>query len=159
MKLLSLLTTLITAALSACSSNALGPGLGELVGHWRPLTQSLQPRGTMDGLFIVGTDGATEDHVITRGVYPNQASGELSTHEVLYGRIGVNRDKFVIYPDSLVTTDVFYGPTYRHVQRDFSARSHDSTQYQIRGDQLHLAYYSYPADAPVLTERVLYREP
>jgi hypothetical protein len=113
----------------------------------------------MDGLFIVGADAETENHVTTRGVYPNQASGDLSTHEVLYGRIGVGQGKFVVHPDSLVTTDVFFGPTYRHVQRDFSGWPRDSTQYQIRANELHLEYYSYPADAPVLTQRVLYRVP
>jgi len=55
--------------------------------------------------------------------------------------------------------DIFYGPTHRHVQRDFSGWPRDSTQYQIRANELHLEYYSYPADAPVLTRRVLYRFP
>jgi len=110
MKPISLLATLVAAALMACSSDPVSPGLTELVGHWRSPTQSLHPQGTMDGLFIVGADAEVENHVITRGVYPNQASDDLSAHEVLYGHIGVSEDKFVIHPDSLVTTDVFYGP-------------------------------------------------
>ena len=159
MKPLPLLTTLVAATLIGCSSDAVSPELTQLVGHWRSPTQALQPQGTMEGLFIVGIDAEIEDHVFTRGLYPNQASDELSAHQVLYGRIGVSEDKFVIHPDSLVTTDVFYGPTYRHVQRDFGGWPRDSTGYQILANELHLEYYSYPADAPVLTQRVLYRIP
>jgi len=159
MKPFPLPATIVAAALIACSSDPVSPGLTHLIGHWRPPTQPLQPQGTMDGLFIVRADAGIEDHVITRGLYPNQASDDLSAHEVLYGHIGIGEDKFVIHTDSLVTTDVFYGPTYRHVQRDFSGWPRDSTRYQILANELHLEYYSYPADAPVLTRRVLYRVP
>ena len=147
----------LAATLLACSPDPVSPGLSQLVGHWRSPTQSLQPHGTMEGLFIVVADGATENHVITRGVYSNQGAGDVSTHEVLYGHIGVSGDKFVIHRDSLVTTDVFYGPTYRYVQRDFTGWPRDSTQYRVRGNELHLEFYTYPADAPVLTHSVLYR--
>ena len=113
----------------------------------------------MDGVFVVRPDGQTQNHVFSRGVYANQASGDLSTHEVLYGHIAVSPSKFIIHPDSLVTVDVFYDPSDRSVQRDFSGRPIDSTRYDIRGDELHLEYYTYPADAPVLTRAVLYRVP
>lgn len=111
----------------------------------------------MEGRFVVTPLGRAENHTITRGLYQGQASDELSSEQVLYGRIAVGTDRFIIYPDSLVTRDLFYGPTYRSVQRDFSGVPHDSTSYAIRGNELHLEYYSYPADAPVLTQRVLYR--
>jgi hypothetical protein len=130
-----------------------------LVGQWRAPAEQLKPQGTMDVLFIVSPESETQNHVINRRLYPNQASGDLSSHQVLYGHIGVSGDKFAIHPDSLVTTDIFYGPTYHNVQRDFSGWPRDSTRYQIRGNELHLEYYSYPADAPVLTRRVLYRVP
>ncbi len=159
MKAIPLPAALVAAALVACSADPVSPGLSQLVGHWRAPSQPLQPQGTMDGLFIVRADATTEDHVMTRGVYSNQAPDDPSAHEVLYGHIGVREDKFVIHPDSLVTTDLFYGPTYRHVQRDFSGWPQDSSQYQIRGNELQLEYYRYPADAPVLTRRVLYRVP
>ena len=147
----------LAVTLVACSPDPISPGVAQLVGRWRSPTQSLQPHGTMEGLFIVAADGETENHVLTRGVYSNQGAGGLSTHEVLYGHIGVNGDKFLIHRDSLVTMDAFYGSTSRHVQRDFSGWPQDSTQYQIRANELHLQFYTYPADAPVLTHSVLYR--
>ena len=129
-----------------------------LVGRWRNPTESLRPRGSMDGLFIVSADGATENHVVTRGVYSDQSLGDLSSRSVLYGHIGIRGDKFIVTPDSLVTHDAFYGPTHRHVQRDFTGWPRDSTRYTIKGDRLFLEYYTYPADAPVLTQRVLFRD-
>jgi hypothetical protein len=147
---------LFALAVFACG-DVLSAQFAQLVGRWRPSTQSLQPRGTMDGLFVVSADGATENHVITRGVYSDQSPGDLSGRSVLYGQIVVRGDKFIITPDSLVTHDLFYGPTHRHVQREFTGWPRDSTRYAIEGDQLVLEYYTYPADAPVLTRRVLSR--
>jgi hypothetical protein len=154
---LTALCTVISATVLACSSDPLTSALGGLVGRWRPQTQALQPRGSMEGLFIVTDHGQTENRVITRGVYPDQGANDLSSHQVLYGRIGTGTDKFVIHPDSLVTQDLFYGPTHRDVQRDFSGWHRDSTSYDIRGNELHLEYYTYPADEPVLTRQILYR--
>jgi hypothetical protein len=64
---------------------------------------------------------------------------------------------FLVHPDSEVTHDLFYGPMHRSVQRDFSGWPRDSTHFVIQGDGLVLEYYSYPADAPVLTEQTYNR--
>jgi hypothetical protein len=112
----------------------------------------------MDGLFVVTASGATENHVISRGLY-GQSANELSMESVLYGHIAISGDKFLITPDSLVTHDVFYGPSHREVQRDFTGWPRDSTRFAILANALELEFYTYPADAPVLTRQVLYRVP
>ena len=93
------------------------------------------------------------------GALTKNRKSTLNLLRVVAGDPAQDDEERVIHPDSLVTMDTFYGPTYRHVQRDFSGWPRDTTQYQIRANELHLEYYSYPADAPVLTRRVLYRVP
>ena len=154
---LSTLSVLVGATMFGCGSDPLSLETSGLVGAWRSQIQVLQPQGSMEGLFVVTVRGRAEDHTITRGLYQGQSPDDLSSEQVLYGRIEVGTNKFIIYPDSLVTRDLFYGPSYRSVQRDFTGTSGDSTSYVIRGNELQLEYYSYPADAPVLTQRVLYR--
>lgn len=153
----STLSVLLSATLLGCGSDPLRVEPDGLIGTWRSQMQALQPQGAMEGLLIVTARGRVENHTITRGVYQGQGPNELSSEQVLYGRIAIGVDKFVIYPDSLVTRDLFYGPTYRSVQRDFSGSPSDTSGYAVRGNELHLEYFSYPADAPVLTQRVLYR--
>jgi hypothetical protein len=46
---------------------------------------------------------------------------------------------------------------HRSVQRGFPGWTRDSTRFAIQGDNLVLEYYSYPADAPVLTEQTYTR--
>ena len=152
----SVTTLLFALGIVACAGDGVSPDLGQLVGEWRPPTVRLQPRGTMDGLFAVAANGATENHVISRGLY-GQSANELSMESVLYGQIRISGDKFLVTPDSLVTHDVFYGPSHRDVQRDFTGWPRDSTRFAIRANVLELEFYSYPADAPVLTHQVLYR--
>ncbi len=50
-----------------------------------------------------------------------------------------------------------YGPTHREVQHDFSGWPRDSTRYEIHANVLVLEFYTYPADAPVLTRQTLTR--
>ena len=147
---------LIPAAVLGCAEDVVSPELGALVGIWSPPTQQLQPQGTMEGLFIVRADGVAEQHVIARGLY-GQSADEISLRSILYGHIGVNGSKFLISPDSLVTHDAFYGPTHRDVQRDFRGWPRDSTRYAIHANVLVLEFYTYPADAPVLTRQTLTR--
>ena len=156
MKRSPLTPLLLAVGILACAGDSVSPELGQLVGNWRPPTVQLQPQGTMDGLFVVMANGATENHVISRGLY-GQSADELSMESVLHGHIGISGDKFLITPDSLVTHDVFYGPSHREVQRDFSAWPRDSTRFAIQANVLQLEFYSYHADAPVLTRQVLYR--
>lgn len=66
---------------------------------------------------------------------------------------------FAIQPDSVVTCDLFYGPSHRSVKRDFTGGPADSTWFEVRGDELLLEFYTYPADAPVLIQQVLSRVP
>ena len=146
----------LAVAVLGCGEGVVSPELGGLLGIWSPPTQQLQPQGTMEGLFIVRADGATEDHVIARGLY-GQSANEVSLQSILYGHIGVNGNKFLISPDSLVTHDEFYGPTHREVQRDFRGWPRDSTTYEIHVNVLVLEFYTYPADAPILTRQTLMR--
>jgi hypothetical protein len=152
-----LLHTLSLAPLLGCAAEPVAPGAEDLVGRWRSEPETLSPGGSMDQLFVVGRDGRTEEQVTSRGVYPDQTPDQVSAQVVLFGRIAVRGDKFVIHPDSEVTHDVFYGPSNRSVRRDFTGCPLDSVRYAVRGDELHLEFVTYPADAPELTRRVLYR--
>ena len=152
-----LLHSLSIALLLGCAAEPVAPGAEDLVGRWRSQPESLSPGGSMDRLFVVGRDGHAEDQVTSRGVYPGQLPDQVSAQVVLFGRIGVHGDQFVIHPDSVVTHDVFYGASNRSVRRDFTGSPLDSVRYAVRGDELHLEFYTYPADAPELTRRVLYR--
>jgi hypothetical protein len=140
-----------------CSDMAVSPETAPLVGQWQEEVVALQPQGTMERLLMITADGRSESHVIDRGLYEGQAPADLSAEIVLYGRILVHDDYFRVLPDSEVTHDLFYGPNHRAVQRDFSGWPRDSTHFAIQGDELVLEYYSYPADAPVLTEQTYTR--
>lgn len=140
-----------------CSEIAVAPETEPLVGQWQAEREPLQPRGSMERLLVITADGRSASHVIDRGLYPGQASADLSAETVLYGHILVRGSYFRVQPDSEVTHDLFYGPNHRAVQRDFSGWPRDGTRFEIRGNQLRLEFYTYPADAPVLTERTFTR--
>jgi hypothetical protein len=148
---------LLALPVLACAAEPVAPGLQALSGQWRSATESLQPTGSMDRLLVVSPEGLVQRHVISRGVHYGQPADQISAHMALFGRIDVRGDKYVIHPDSEVTEDLFYGPSYRSVQRTFAAVPRDTVRYQIIGDELRLAYTTYPADAPVLTTDVLHR--
>jgi hypothetical protein len=132
-------------------------GDSALVGQWRAPTEPLQPRGSLDWILVIAADGRSESHAIERGLYDGQAPDALAAEIVLYGRILIRGSYFTVLPDSEVTHDLFYGPGHRSVQRDFSGWPRDSTRFDIRGNELDLEFYTYPADAPVLTQRTFAR--
>lgn len=152
-------TWLPLALVLGCGADAAAPGLDPLVGRWQSRPIALSPRGTMDRLFVVRSDGTTENHTTSRGLYPDQTADQISARVVLFGRISVRGDRVVVQPDSEVTQDLFYGPNHRAVRRDFSGWRVDTVRYAVRGDELHLRFSSYPADAPEPAEQVLYRVP
>jgi hypothetical protein len=132
-------------------------GLDPLIGTWQAPTARVQPRGSLNRILVITTDGRSENHSVMRGLYEGQTPGDLAMESVLYGRIVVRGSYFLFNPDSLVTHDLFYGPMDRSVERDFSGWPRDSTHFAIQGNNLVLEYYSYPADAPVLTEQTYTR--
>lgn len=148
---------LCVGAVLACGDATGAAGLDPLIGTWQAPTAPLQPRGSLDRILVITADARSESHVIDRGLYEGQAPGDLAMESVLYGRIVVRGSYFLVHPDSQVTHDLFYGPMHRSVQRDFSGWPRDSTHFAIQGDNLVLEYYSYPADAPVLTEQTYAR--
>jgi hypothetical protein len=152
-----LLPQLPIALLLGCAAEPIAPGAEDLLGRWRSEPEALSPNGSMDRVFIVSADRHTEEQVTSRGLYPGQMPGQVSSQVVLFGRIDVRGDQFVIHPDSEVTHDVFYGSSNRSVRRDFTGWPLDSVRYAVRGEELQLEFYTYPADAPELTRRVFHR--
>jgi hypothetical protein len=152
-----LLACLSLLAVLGCGDDVVAPELEALVGRWQAESEPLQPRGSLDRLFVVTADGRSENHTITRGLYAGQTADALSAEVVLYGRIRVRGNYFSIRPEAETTRDIFYGLSHRSVQRDFSGWPRDSTRFELRGDELFLEFYTYPADAPVLTQRLLSR--
>jgi hypothetical protein len=146
-------------ALLGCDEPALAPDAEALVGRWQAPTETLGPKGSLEWRFVVTAGGHSETRTTSRGVYAGQDADALSAEVVLYGRIRVRDGYFAIQPDSEVTRDLFYGPSYRSVKREFTGWPADSTHFELRGDELLLEFYTYPADAPVLTQRVLSRVP
>ena len=129
-----------------------------LVGTWRTTSESLQPQGRWERTLVVRSDMRVEHQGAMYNIYPGEGPNTLSASSTLYGRLGATATRFVIHPDSLVTRDRFYGPGYRQVQRDFpNWVPFDSTTYEVRDGVLSLTFYSYPLDAPVLTQAIYYR--
>jgi hypothetical protein len=151
------LSSLFVLGVLGCDDSALAPEAEALIGRWRAEVEPLQPQGSMERMFIVTSHGRSENHTVTRGLYADRPSDALSADVVLYGRIVVRGNYFHIQPDSLVTHDTFYGPSHRSLQRDFSGWPRDSTRFTLNGEELSLEFYTYPADAPVLTRQVLSR--
>ncbi len=153
----------IAVAVVACAADdaVLAPEQGgALVGVWQSAREPLQPQGSMQRTWGIGGDGRIEQVVVTYGVYPGDGANTVSASTHQFGRIGASASAFVVRTDSIVTRDTFYGPNHREVQRYPLAgvvAPHDSTHYQIVGDELRLTYYSYPADAPVLTHGTMVR--
>jgi hypothetical protein len=151
------------AALAACSADdaVLAPEQGGvLVGVWQTAREPLQPQGSMQGTWGIGADGRIEQRIVMYGVYPGDGPNDVSAETRQFGRIGASATAFVVRTDSIVTHDAFYGPNHREVQRHPIAgvvAPRDSTHYEIVGDELRLTYYSYPADAPVLTHSTMLR--
>jgi hypothetical protein len=153
------LSTVAFLALLGCAEPALAPDAEPLVGRWRAPAETLGPKGSLERLFVVTARGHSETRTTSRGVYAGQEADAVSAEVVLYGRVRVRDGYFAVRPDSEVTRDLFYGPSYRSVKREFTGWLADSTRFEVRGDELLLEFYTYPADAPVLTQRVLSRVP
>jgi hypothetical protein len=153
----------VAAALSVagCATEPFAPrsGSSPLVGSWRSAVWRLQPQGTWQRWFLVTTDSRVQQGFVDWGLYLGQDPTAISARSVLYGRIAIRGDAYVIHPDSEVTEDTFYGPNSRSVQRNFSGWPEDSVRFAIAGGTLFRQYYSYPADAPVITRDTLYRFP
>ena len=150
------------ALVVACVADApLAPEQGgALVGVWTTALEPLQPQGSMQGTWTIDADGRIEQSIVMRGVYPREGPNDVSSFVLQYGRIGASATAFVVHLDSTITHDEFYGPNHRDVQRYTSTRQPspmDSTHFVIVGDALQLTYYSYPADAPVLTHAEMRR--
>jgi len=149
--------------LAACTSDDafLAPEQGgALVGVWQTAREPMQPQGSMQGTWTVGADGRIEQRTVMYGVYSGEGPSDVSADIRQFGRIGASVTAFVVRLDSTVTHDAFYGPNHRDVQRyplDVVSAPRDSTHYEIVGDALQLTYYSYPADAPVLTHGTMTR--
>ena len=149
----------LAAAAAACTDGALGVGGGRraLVGTWRARPEAISPAGTWQRSLVVHGDMRVESRGVTYGLYPGDAPGTVSASSTLYGSLGASDRSYIVHPDSLVTEDRFGGSLQRIVQRDFSWLPNDSVSYVVRQDRLEISYYTYPADAPVLTHDVLYR--
>jgi hypothetical protein len=153
------LSTVAFLALLGYDEPALAPGVEPLVGRWQAPTETLEPKGLLERLFVVTAEGRSETRTTTRGLYTGQEADAVSAEVVLYGRVRVRDGYFAIQPDSVVTRDRFYGPSHRSVKREFTGWPADSTRFEVRGDELQLEFYTYPADAPVLIHQVLSRVP
>jgi hypothetical protein len=151
------------AALAACAGDdtLLAPEQGgALVGVWQTAREPLQPQGSMQSTWTIAGSGRIEQRIVMYGVYPGDGASDVSAEIRQFGRIGASATAFVVHLDSAVTHDAFYGPTHRDVQRYPIAgvvAPRDSTFYVIAGGTLRLTYYSYPADAPVLTHSTMVR--
>ena len=153
------LSTVAFLALLGCDEPALAPEAEPLVGRWRAPTETFEPKGSLERLFVVTAEGRSETWTTSRGLYAGQAADALSSEIILYGRVRVREGYFAIQPDSEVTRDLFYGPSHRSVKHEFTGWSADSTRFEVRGDELLLEFYTYPADAPVRIQQVLSRVP
>jgi hypothetical protein len=154
--------TLIVVALgvSSCDSAVTAPSLGALQGHWLWGPEALQPVGSWTQEFVVHASGRTENRIVSRGSYAGQGPSEVSATQVLYGRIAVRDDRFVVHPDSEVIEDRFYGPRHRNVRTSGIAWwVTDSVLFDVRDNTLTVSYLIYPADAPVRTTLVYRRAP
>jgi hypothetical protein len=153
-------TACMTAFAAACTSD--GPLVSDdvrgLVGEWASARETIGPGGTWERTLVVRPDGRVVHRGVSYGLYPGQRATDVSAETELHGRLGASASAFVVHTDSIVTRDRFFGPDARTVQREFPApAAADSTRYAVHGDELELTYYSYPADAPVLTREVLTR--
>ena len=150
------------AAAAACGEGSAGlagaaGGRRALVGSWQARDEPISPSGTWRRSLVVHRDMRVESRGVTYGLYPGDAPTTVSASSTLYGSLGATGRKYVVHPDSLVTEDSFGGSRQRVVQRDFTWWANDSVEYTIRGDRLELSYYTYPAEAPVLTHDVMHR--
>lgn len=133
---------------------------GGLVGVWQTVREPMRPQGSMQGTWTVTSDGRIEQRIVMYGIYPREGPDDVSAETRNFGRIGATATAFVVRTDSIVTHDAFYGPSHRDVQRPAATvvnAPRDSTHYRIEGNALLLTYYSYPADAPVLTHGTMFR--
>jgi hypothetical protein len=148
------------AAATACGDGTpfeVAGGRRALVGSWQSRAEPISPSGTWRRSLVVYRDLRVESRGVTYGLYPGDGPTTVSASSTLYGSLGATDRKYIVRPDSLVTEDSFGGSLRRTVQRDFTWWAADSVEYTVRGDRLEIGYYTYPADAPVLTHDVLYR--
>lgn len=149
---------LAACALAACASgDPLAPGLdGRLVGTWATSPEPLAPQGSWQRTFTASADGRVAWRGVSYGLYPGQGSDDVSAEVTLYGRLDGLAGAFVVRPDSVVTSDRFYGPSHREVQRDF-APGRDTTRYTLAGDVLVLRYGTRTIEGIVPTTETLRR--
>ena len=147
-------TLMVLALLAACSAPA-APSPDSAVGRWRTDPEPLAPRGTAVSELTFTAEGRFASDVRFFAVYEAQGPSELSASSRTVGRYQIENGRLHLQPDSLISFDtinrepsVIVTSPYPYDRAPF-----DGATITVSSDRLTLNYLSYPADAPVPTER------
>lgn len=100
-------------------------------------------------------DGRFAADVRSFGLYTGQGSTELSNSSRRVGRYQIDGRLLHLQPDSLILADTFSPEAGEVVitPYPYDGDPLDGATIAVSEDRLTLGYLSYPADAPVPTER------
>lgn len=158
----ALLLPVVGAILLACSdATAPLPVDPALVGHWATERQNLSPSGWHQYYLTLGARGSFTMEYRSFGL-GGRGIDELATSQRGRGAFRTDGDRLILQPfGRKAWWDRFpFGldsPPWLGRPTTGDAWNGD-VRYEVEGDRLTLHYFTYPADGPVPTSRVYFRQ-
>jgi len=149
-----LFTGWIIVLLSACSSYddmELGFAKSDIVGVWADSTLA-QPKGKLVHLLTFSENGVFVSRSESYGIYDGQDVNTLSGWSESVGNYVVSEGKMFFISRQVSGWDSFSENAAVTTQKNDQEIFEDCS-YVLNKDTLTLEYTTYPADAPVRTER------
>jgi hypothetical protein len=147
-------TLMVLALLAACSAPA-APSPDSAVGRWRTEPEPVSPRGRTVGELTFTAEGRFASDVRSFALHVGQKPNELSGSSRTVGHYQIDGRRLQLQPDSLILFDTFSPEAGVVVitPYPYDRVPFDGATITVSDDRLTLNYLSYPADAPVPTER------
>lgn len=147
-------TTLLVLAFAACKIENVDPPVdNRLLGEWQNI-YTLKPEGSSIVTYKFNQDNTYSYNTYIFGAYPGQAIQDTSSYLINKGIYSTQNGNLSFRVGMIITWDKFNGmpPKQNIVQNGVNI-----VNYTIVKDTLTLTYYTYPADAPVLTTSKFYK--
>jgi hypothetical protein len=143
------------ALLLACAGPTSPPSDRELLGRWATPREDLSPSGWHQYRLTFDARGRFTREHLSFGVYSGERDDELSSYYREGGTYRTDGDRLILKPRREFSRvgDAVRFSLGRVTWPD------DDMRYEVTGDQLTLRYLTFPADAPVPTTKVYFRQP
>jgi len=149
-KLYLLSIMLLAVSFTACKKNDVPPVDTNLIGTWQTVPGISAGQG-ISYSYVFNSDRTYTNKISFFGYLPGQTAQDISAYTMYEGNYSTQSNKLRLYLDATVNWDGSNGLPPKRVAAPKPDTVSNGIDYHISKDTLIFTYYSYPADAPVLT--------